>query len=141
MEQGPALSPDGRWLAYSSNEMGRGEVHVRPFPDVNSGRWQVSVNGGHWPIWNQKGDRLYYIHSETLMEVEVSTNPSLRLGQPREVFTREPLGWSLRFGWPPGFDVSADEEKFVLCQAKNQDQKPQVIVVVENWLREFEETK
>ncbi len=51
-ETSPAVSPDGRWLAYASNESGRGEVHVRPFPNTNDGKWLVSTDGGREPVRN-----------------------------------------------------------------------------------------
>ena len=60
-EGGPAVSPDGRWLAYNSNESGRNEVYVRPFPDVTQGRWQVSTEGGAEPRWSRDGDQLFFI--------------------------------------------------------------------------------
>ena len=55
------ISPDGRWLAYQSNESGRHEVFVRPFPNVESGRWQVSTAGGTRPAWSRQGDELFYL--------------------------------------------------------------------------------
>ena len=51
----PTLSPDGRWLAYVSNEAGREEIYVRPFPDADSGRWLVSTDGGVEPVWAHSG--------------------------------------------------------------------------------------
>ena len=63
-ETGPALSPDGRWLAYSSGESGRGEVYVRPFPDVESGRVQVSTNGGSNPRWANSGTELFFVDAD-----------------------------------------------------------------------------
>ena len=95
------------------------------------------MNGGHWPHWNRTGDRLYYVERESLMEVEISTTPALRLGQPTRLFEREPLGWPLIFGWPPGFDVSPDGERFVINQATDRGEARTGIVVVENWLSEF----
>jgi len=59
-ESGPAISPDGRWLAYQSNETGRVEVYVRPFPNIDQGRWQVSVEGGAEPRWARDGHELYF---------------------------------------------------------------------------------
>ena len=50
-ESAPALSPDGKWLAYASDETGRNEVYIRPFPNVDDGKWQVSTNGGQAPLW------------------------------------------------------------------------------------------
>ena len=60
MEQGAALSPDGKWLAYSSNESGTNEIFVRPFPNINAGRWQISTGGGFAPRWARTGRELFY---------------------------------------------------------------------------------
>ncbi len=60
-EEGAALSPDSRWLAYVSNEQGENEVFVRPFPDVNGGKWQVSSGGGSAPLWAHNGRELFYV--------------------------------------------------------------------------------
>ena len=59
-EAGAALSPDGRWLAYSSNESGQHDVSVVTFPDVNAGRWPISTGGGWRPVWNPAGNELFY---------------------------------------------------------------------------------
>ena len=60
-ERNGEVSPDGRWLAYESNESGQFEVFVRPFPDVNKGRWQVSTGGGTQPLWARNGQELFYL--------------------------------------------------------------------------------
>ena len=71
-EQNGEVSPDGRWLAYESNESGRFEIYVRPFPDVNSGRWQVSTMGGTQPLWAHNGQELFYVAPDgTLMRAAV----------------------------------------------------------------------
>src|SRR5690348_4195400 len=59
-EQEPAISPDGRWLAYASNESGANEVYVRPFPATTAARWQVSTGGGEAPRWSSDGRELYF---------------------------------------------------------------------------------
>ena len=63
-EQDGRISPDGRWLAYRSNESGRDEVYVRPFPDVESGRWQVSTAGGNRAEWGPDGRELFYLSAD-----------------------------------------------------------------------------
>ena len=60
VEQNAELSPDGRWLAYQSNESGRDEVYMRPFPNLEAGRWLVSTNGGTTPLWARSGEELFY---------------------------------------------------------------------------------
>ena len=59
-ERIPKLSPDGRWLAYSSDESGRQEIYVRPFPNTGDAKWQVSTNGGYFPMWAHSGGELFY---------------------------------------------------------------------------------
>ncbi len=133
----PRLSPDGGYFAYNSDEGGTDEVYIKRFPGAE-GKWQVSVSGGFWPRWSRRGDRLYYVQGETIQEVDVVTRPSFRLGTPRPVFSRKPLGWSILFGWPPGFDVSADGQRFVIAEAVGgEEQNVSGILVVENWFAEF----
>ncbi|HEX9762570.1 MAG TPA: LpqB family beta-propeller domain-containing protein, partial [Acidimicrobiia bacterium] len=77
-ETTPALSPDARWLAYASDESGRSEIYIRPFPDVGSGRWQISTNGGEEPLWGPDGRELYYRSDDgqNLQVVVLSSGPS-----------------------------------------------------------------
>jgi eukaryotic-like serine/threonine-protein kinase len=69
----PSISPDNRWVAYTSNESGRAEVYVQSFPPTE-GRWQVSTTGGTEPLWRKDGKELYYMSGDRLMAVEVKTN-------------------------------------------------------------------
>jgi Tol biopolymer transport system component len=132
----PRLSPDGKYFAYVSNESTVDEVYIKRFPS-GGGKWQVSVGGGTWPRWSRKGDRIFFVRQETLMEVDVALGPEPRLGKPRVLFTRKPLGWPLIFSWPPGFDVSAQGDRFVIVQALDDKQARGGIVVLENWTGEF----
>ena len=66
-EMSPAVSPDGRWLAYVSDESGQPEVYVRPFPDVATARWQVSASGGTLPVWAHNGRELFYVNGRQEM--------------------------------------------------------------------------
>ena len=79
-----AVSPDGRWLAYQTDESGRDEIYVRPFPDVNAGRWQVSMGFGREPVWASKGRELFYltIGGGALMRVLVENSASWSAGMP-----------------------------------------------------------
>ena len=72
-ENAPVLSPDGRWLAYVSDETGQDEVWVRPFPNVDAGRWQVSARGGTEPLWAHSGRELFYKSQGSMKVVGVST--------------------------------------------------------------------
>ena len=90
-EQQPALSPDGRWLAYTSTETGSTEVFVRPFPDVDSGRWQVSTAGGMMPEWAHSGRELFFVDgSRALVAAQVETDSGFQVGEKETLFTLPP---------------------------------------------------
>jgi eukaryotic-like serine/threonine-protein kinase len=88
------FSPDGRWVAYASDESGRSDVYVRPFSadasanaDGGGVKWQVSYEGGQWPIWSNDGKELYYLTLDwKVMEVDVTTNPTFQAGSPKFLF-------------------------------------------------------
>jgi Tol biopolymer transport system component len=136
IEAWPRLSPDGRYFAYASDESGANEIYLKRFPQ-GEGRWQVTVGGGTWPRWNRRGDKIYYARGDAIMEVDVASGPEPRLGAPREVFTRKQLGWPLIFGWPPGFDVSPDEKRFVVVESQGAAKELGGIMIEENWTKEF----
>ncbi|HZM70522.1 MAG TPA: hypothetical protein VFB95_09155, partial [Candidatus Cryosericum sp.] len=100
-------------------------------------KWQVSTAGGFWPRWSRRGDHLYYAQGMTLMQVDVTTAPDLRLSAPRPLFTRKPLRWSLIFGWPPGFEVSPQDDRFLVAHAVEERTDKSGIMMVENWMGEF----
>jgi len=86
-EVAPALSPDGRFLAYASDESGRQEVYVRPFPDVETARWTVSTAGGNSPVWSHAGGELLYLTLDSAMaSVRVETRPTFRVLDRRVLF-------------------------------------------------------
>jgi serine/threonine-protein kinase len=132
----PRLSPDGRYFAYTSDESGAEEIYLKRFPQ-GEGRWQVTVGGGTWPKWNRRGDKIYYARGDAVMEVDVTYGSEPRLGTPREVFARKPLGWPLIFGWPPGFDVSPDEKRFVIVESQEVAKDLAGILIEENWTNEI----
>jgi serine/threonine protein kinase/Tol biopolymer transport system component len=121
-ETNPALSPDGRWLAYEKG----GTVLIRTYPDMK-GPWQVATGGAVVPRWGPRGDRLYYLSGNALMEVEVTT-PGPRVGAPRTLFTFAHAPASEED--TPAFAVSPDGESFILVEALEPIPG---IVVVQNW--------
>jgi serine/threonine-protein kinase len=91
-EANPALSPDGRWLAYQSDESGRAEIYVRPFPDVDAGRWQVSTGGGVQVAWARSGRELFYRNGAALLAVPVQTGTGFVAGTPKALFEGQYVG-------------------------------------------------
>lgn len=134
-ESSPEVSPDGRWLAYESNESGRdSEIYVRPFPDTNASRRQVSSNGGTHPLWSRTGRELfYYVSRDTIMAVPLQPGTELRLGTP-EVAVRGSYASSLGSG--RHYDISPDGKRFLLLKESDEQNPPQVIVVL-NWFEEL----
>ena len=132
-EQNPEVSPDGRWLAYNSNESGRHEVYVRPFPDVESGRWQVSTAGGSEPTWARNGRELFFRNGMAVMSAPVKTEPRFVSGNPTIVFQGD-------YATPPGgrtYDVSPDGRRFLMIKEATQDTPQAHIIVVQNWTEEL----
>jgi serine/threonine-protein kinase len=95
----PAFSPDGHWIAYSSNDSGKWEVYVQAFP-AGGRRWQMSSGGGFFPLWNPKGGELFYrTEDKFVMAVSVLTAPEFRPGIPARLFrTADDLGDVTRDG-------------------------------------------
>ena len=139
----PDLSPNGHWLAYAStDESGRSEVYVRPFPEPGP-RHQISTNGGTAPAWSGDGHELFYTTAlsvggqagpNTMMAVSVGIGPTFTLGVPRALFTG-------RFGTTAGirgYDVTPDGRRFLMVQQK---ERPPLVaaqmIVVQNWVEEL----
>ena len=133
-EVSPKISPDGQWSAYISNESGRSEIFVRPFP-ASSGKWQISTEGGTAPLWARNGHELFYLNGDKMMAVDITTEPSFQAGTPRMLFEEN----YVRRNNEPNYDVSLDGERFVMIQASEEQDSPapQQINVVLNWFEEL----
>jgi serine/threonine-protein kinase len=133
------VSPDGHWLAYQSNESGRDEIYVRPFPNVDAGRRQVSTAGGVQPLWSRSGKELFYVSNEVVMRVPVTLASTLALGIPEKLFAT--ASFALRGGGLGRmYDVSLDGQRFlVIKESTAADQSPPSarIVLVQNWFEEL----
>ena len=127
------LSPDERYLAYTSDISGRLQVHVRPFPE-GTGRWQISSNGGSAPVWGPSGTELFFNSGNELMRVRVSTAGGFSVSHPESLFEHVPL--SVREVPAPRYAVSADGQRFLTVEHKYEFREP-VVRVIENWLTEF----
>ena len=127
------FSPDVRWVAYCSDESGRADVFVRPFPGPGP-KWQVSSDGGTNPVWSRSGRELFYLESDKLMVVDVETTPTLRLGRPRTLFQ----GRYYKSLESYAYDVVPDGLRFLMIKADPAESGEAHVNVVTNW---FEEVK
>jgi serine/threonine-protein kinase len=109
---GPALSPDGHWLAYTADESGRPEVYVRSYPGTG-GRWQVSLEGGTEALWSPKGDEIFYRSGETMMAAAVRTNPAFEVTGRTRLFTG---GYQTGFAQDHDYSISADGKTFAMLE-------------------------
>lgn len=129
-----SMSPNGKWIAYESNETGRDEVYVRPFPNVDDRKWQISSNGGKEPNWSQDGDELFFLDdiADNVMVVAVETENAFSAGIPEPLF-----GGNYKMtGRPPTYAVHPDGEQFLMIEEELLEQQTS-IVVVENWFEEL----
>jgi serine/threonine protein kinase/Tol biopolymer transport system component len=133
-EGAPAFSPDGHWLAYVSNESGRDEIYVQPYPGPG-GKWQISVQGGTEPVWNRNGRELFYLSGGKMMAVQITIQPAFAAGNPRILFEKQYAETRSR-----SYDVSPDGQRFLMLQPVGaQEQDSTQINIVQNWFEELEQ--
>ena len=133
---GVAPSPDGRYLAYSSNESGSYHVYLTDLPDADS-RWQVSVEGGHWPQWSADGSALYFALDDGVYRASFDGDDGVRVGPPELLFEYPTLPWAPT--WSSGFAVDGSGERFLVVRNPRPEETDAArVVVVENWAAEFE---
>jgi eukaryotic-like serine/threonine-protein kinase len=134
----PTLSPDGKWLAYVSNESGAGQVFVRPFPNVQDGKWQISLNGGTDPLWSANGRELFFrsFDGDEIFAADMSRGPGM--AERRRLFRALTGGYELN---TPDrmFDVSRDGQRFLLSINADTDVSGNLIVV-QNFTAELRAT-
>jgi Tol biopolymer transport system component/tRNA A-37 threonylcarbamoyl transferase component Bud32 len=130
----PSLSPDGRWMAYDSDESGRVEVYVQSYPDAQRKRWKVSPAQGSEPLWTRGGRELVYRKGDSVMAVTVDLENG-RTGPPTLLFSGpypDSPGWTR----PRSYDVSRDGERFLLTKVPPRNARPHIAVVL-NWFAEL----
>jgi Tol biopolymer transport system component len=127
VEGAPMFSPDGRAIAFVSDETGRNEIHLRPFPGPGE-KLVVSTSGGNEPVWSPTGRELFYRVGDALMAVDVTTSPRLQVGTPHRLFEKR---------YEPSISLYAnystiDGQRFVMIKRIDQDEPPRISVIV-NW--------
>jgi eukaryotic-like serine/threonine-protein kinase len=133
LESASQFSPDGQWLAYISNESGRFEVYVQPYPGPGA-KYQISTDGGAEPAWNPSGAELFYRNGDKMMVVDIATQPSFLPGKPRVLFEGRyiPTSGTVRF-----YDVTRDGQRFLMLRDSEQIAPIAHINVVLNWFEEL----
>ena len=132
-ESSPDLSPDGRWLTYTSDESGRDEVYVVPFPNTNAAKWLVSTRGGTEPVWSHSGRELFYRDGDAnLVAAAVRSNPTFSVGSVAVLFSAA----GFRAGGGAQYSVSPDDRRFLMIR-RSFASTAEKLVVVENWFEEL----
>jgi serine/threonine-protein kinase len=141
-EAAPRFSPDGRWVAYGSNESGRPEIYVQPWPGPGP-KIQISTEGGRDALWARTGDELFYRNGDKMMACPVRLAGGLRAGKPEVLWEGHYFVGLDASCCGPGlgstnYDVTADGQRFLMIEDKDQDVVAKELTVVVNWTREVE---
>ena len=131
-EWSPAISPDGKYIAYTLISERNSEVFVGPI-DGGGMRWQVSSDGGEEPVWSPRGDELYYSKGRKWYAVRVRTSPKFESDVPRVLFEGNYLNVPGQ-----GYDVHPDGSKFLVVESSESNEPVSELKVVENWFAELE---
>jgi serine/threonine-protein kinase len=134
-EGAPSFSPDGRWLAYVSDESGRPEIYVQPYPGPG-GKWQISTEGGLEPVWNRNGRELFYRSANKMIAVRVTTEPSFSAGNPTVLFEGDYQASQFPLTGI-AYDVSPDGQRFLMVRDTAPSPAVTQINVVLNWFEEL----
>jgi len=133
------FSPNGRFVAYTSNASGKNEVYVQPFPTASGGKWQVSQGGGNQPRWKRDGTELYYLSADSkMMAVDVAESPAFKPGVPKALFPAPIWGGATTIN-VTRYDVTGDGKKFLIntLGAESAPTASSPITVVMNWMAEL----
>jgi serine/threonine-protein kinase len=126
-------SPDGRWLAYVSDESGINEIYVRPQGTTN-GKWKISADGGTEPVWSRDSRELFYRAGDKMMAATISTGPAFSASVPKVIFTGQ---YQFSGTGVSGYDVSLDGRRFLMVQQTEAAQPAKQIDIVLNWIEQL----
>ena len=127
---GAQFSPDGRWIAYASDESGQMQVYLRPYPGPDQ-KMPLSTQGGTQPLWNRNGKELFYRHVNKMMVVSVTTSPTVVVSEPRQLFEQR---YAFLTSTIPNYDISADGLRFVMVKDESGSGRLNVVL---NWTEEL----
>jgi Tol biopolymer transport system component len=140
-QSGVAISPDGHWIAYESNETTRTEVYIRPFPNADGGKWQVSTDGGRAPLWNRNSRELFFVNGNREMVVApIGAGAQPQIGARKVLFRmRDELYLANQENYTP-FDIALDGQRFMMARTvRTTAAKIAPLVVTENWFTELKQ--
>ena len=138
-ERNADISPDGKWMAYETNESGQFEVYVRPFPGVDEGRWQISTEGGSMALWSKDGNELFYRSPNgSIVSVPVDTEDSFLAGN-ANVVVEKPYFTGAGVLVGRAYDVSPDGQRFLMIREDlSEEASNTTINIVINWTSELQ---
>jgi eukaryotic-like serine/threonine-protein kinase len=132
----PEVSPDGRWLAYQSDETGLYQIYVVPFPNTRAGKWAVTSAGGIHVRWGPRGNELFYRDtSGDFYSVPIRRTPTFSSGSPKKIFTAKRIEFPL-----VGYAVAPDDQRLLTFRLLHPG-APDTLVVVENWFEELKKSR
>jgi Tol biopolymer transport system component len=136
----PQISPDGRWLAYSSSKSGQNEVYVCSYPDVERDQKMISVSGGYGPLWSTDGQEVFYRNGQSVMACPVETDSILKPGKPRELF-RGSYNYELVSSQAilPAWGFHPIEKRFLMIKPSHTSSDRSRIIIVVNWFEELKQ--
>ncbi len=129
------MSPDGRWLAYVSDETGHEEIYARPFPGPGR-KIAISSDGGREPVWSPNSDELFYRHGRAMMRVSVDASSENVFGQPEILFEGDFMH-THRPDMGPNYDVGPGARRFLMIESEKEF-TPTTIGIVLDWFSELE---
>ena len=134
-EATPALSPDGTWIAYVSDQTGQPEIYVQRFPDLGD-RLLISSGGGTGPLWSPDGNELFYRNDDQMMAVSIDREPTFTPGRPVVLFEGE---YQLAGAISRDYDLPPDGQRFLMIKAADENAAAPQIHIVLNWFEELKE--
>jgi serine/threonine-protein kinase len=128
------VSPNGKWIAYDSNESGQFEVYVRPYPNAGDARWRISLQGGRQPLWSRNGQELFYRDfSGAVMSMAVTETPTFIQGETTKILEGGPYFGGGQAGSARTYDIAPDGRRFLMIKEGAPATANSIVVVVNSF--------